>query len=105
MSTYARYLIAGPMTLAPQARQAALAWDASAGTMYQVASLYLLQGGEPATATHTCSYGLINVDYVPAIQAAIAADFPGWQMIQNDDPDAALAQAGLGRLVATMPAA
>lgn len=97
MSTYARYLIAGPVALADQARTAAVAWDASAGTMYQRASLYLLASGDPTVATHTCSYGLINTDYVPAIQAAIAADFPGWQIIQNDDSAAALAQAGLGR--------
>ena len=104
MTTYARYLIAGPMTSAANARAAATAWEGGdANTMYQNASLYLLDGADPAVATHTCSFGDINVDYVPAIQAAIASRFPGWQMIQNDDPDAALAQAGLGRVTQSPP--
>ena len=102
MNTYARYLIAGPFALAAQARAAAQAWDAHGGTMYQRASLYLL-GSDPTVATHTCSYGFINTDFAPAIQAAIGAEFPGWVIVQNDDPDAALAQAGLGRVAVTMP--
>ena len=104
MSTYARYLIAGPMASAADARAAATAWEGGdANTMYQHANLYLLNGGSPTVATHTCSFGLINVDYVPAIQAAIGARFPGWQIVQHDDPNAALAQAGLGRVTPTMP--
>ena len=103
MSTYARFLIAGPSALADAARAAAMAWEGpTADTMYRNASLYLLASGDPSVATHTCSYGLINTDYVPAIEAAIGAEFPGWVIVANDDPDAALAEAGLGRVAQTI---
>ena len=104
MSTYARYLIAGPVADGDRARAAAAAWEGpTAATMYRQASLYVLAGGDPAVGTHTCSYGLINTDYAPAIEAAIAAEFPGWVIIAGDDAQAALAQAGFGRVAVTMP--
>jgi hypothetical protein len=46
----------------------------------------------------------VDDDVAPAIAAALAANFPDWQMIQNDDVDAALAQAGLARATQSMPA-
>ena len=104
MSTYARHLIAGPVADGDRARAAAVAWEGpTADTMYRNASLYVLAGGNPAIGTHTCSFGLINVDYVPAIESLMASEFPGWQMVQNDDPEVALSVAGLGRVMAQLP--
>ena len=98
------YLICGSATLADVANQAAQTWDPVGGaSTFRAAFLYLLDGGSATTATHTACHGPISDEFAPAVRAAIAADFPGWQMIQHDDPSAALAQAGLGRVVVPPP--
>jgi hypothetical protein len=102
--SYQLYLIAGPAALRDQANQAATAWDAKGGQFSFLPPMLYALGADPTVATHTAVHLRVDDDVAPAIAAAIAADFPGWQMIQNDDVDAALAQAGLARATQSMPA-
>ena len=98
-----RYLIAVLADQIPAANQAATAWDPTGGAHSFLAPMLCLVGADPTVATHSGVHLRIDDTVAPAIQAAIEEDFPGAIFVQNDDPDAALAQAGLARVVTQLP--
>lgn len=95
-----KYLIAVPQALAPAARQAATVWDApGADSMFRHPTLYK---DDPANLYVFC-YGPISDVHAPAVQAALAARFPGGVMVAARPFEAALEQAGLQRVPVRLP--
>lgn len=103
MSAYKLYLIAGPATLRDAANQAATAWDAMGGHLSFLPPMLYVIGQDPNVATHTAIHLRIEDSVAPAIQAAIAAKFPGWVMIRDENVSSALTSENLARVAQTLP--
>lgn len=89
-----------PEALIPAANRAALTWDPAGGAETFRAPFLSADGLEPAT--HSACAGLMHAEVVSAVQAAVAARFPGVLVFADIAPEAALAQAGLVRVVRPM---
>jgi hypothetical protein len=101
--TSRNYTITGPASDRDRANAFAATLDPQGGHLtFREAFLYVI-GADPDVPTHTACHGPIADAHAPAVQAAIDAHFPDWLMIEGDDPDAALAQAGLARVITAIP--
>ena len=98
------YLITVPAEQRDAANEVAAQLDPQGGSLtFCPPFLCVVGAADQSVATHTGCFGPIEDDKAGLVQAAIAAEFPGAAMIQNDDAQTALAQAGLARVIVDMP--
>ncbi len=99
------YLIAGPAADRERANAFAAQLDPQGGSLTFREAFLRVAGAVEHEATHTGCFGPIADTHAPLVERTMLPQFPGWVLIQSDDPETALALARLERAPAVLPLA